>query len=162
MKIHHLERARGVHPRMLVLLQAWQRRGTFEILVAVNGGLRADPAVQASLASTGMSAAKSLKSTPHGRGGALDIWPVSFLPFVPRNWGGTAQQWTTWRELPQKVRDDFAAIVKFSEALGFKCGARWVGKSYPDGDNPHHELADWGRLPFPAPVYEFPADLVST
>ncbi len=159
MKVHHIERARGVQPRMLVLLREWEKRGPFEIMVGFHGGLRVEPAVQAMLSGGGFSAADSLKKTPHGRGGALDLWPVSFLEHVPRSWGGTAKQWTAWRDLPQLVRDRFAIIGVFSEGLGFKWGGRWVGKSYPNGDQPHHELADWGRLPFPAPVYEFPSDL---
>lgn len=162
MKIHHIERARGVHPRMLVLLQEWRKRGTFELVVGFHGGLRVDPTVQAMLSGAGMSAANNLRITPHGRGGALDLWPISFLAHVPRSWGGEARRWTTWPELPQLVRDQFAVIGVFSEGLGFKWGGRWVGHSYPNGDQPHHELADWQRLPFPAPVYEFPSDLVAS
>ncbi len=159
MKILHLERARGVHPRMLVLLQKWVVDGPFEIAVGLYGGLRTDPSVQTLLSGSGMSAANSLRVTPHGRGGALDLWPVTFLEHVPVASGGTAKRWTTWEGLPQLVRDQFAAIGSFSENLGFKWGGRWVGQSYKNGDQPHHELADWGRLPFPAPAYPFPADL---
>lgn len=144
---------------MLVLLQQWQRLGPFEIVVGMHGGLRVDPSVQTLLSGGGMSAANSLRITPHGRAGALDLWPVLFLAHVPVSWGGTAKNWTSWEGLPQLVRDQFAAIGAFSEALGFKWGGRWVGKSYKNGDQPHHELPDWQRLPFPAPVYEFPSDL---
>lgn len=159
MKVHHLDRARGVHPRMLVLVREWILRGPFEIVVGMHGGLRTDPAVQATLSGSGMSAANSLRVTPHGRGGALDLWPFSFLDHVPVASGGHAKRWTTWDGLPQLVRDQFGLIGIFSEILGFKWGGRWVGQSYRNGDQPHHELLDWGRLPFPAPVYEFPADL---
>lgn len=160
MKVHHLDRARGVHPRMLVLLQEWVKRGPFEIVVGLNGGLRTDPTVQAMLSGNGMSAANNLRITPHGRGGALDLWPVSFLAHVPKSWGGEARRWTTWPELPPVVRDQFALIVTFSKGFGvYNQGADWVGRAYEHGDNPHHELKDWQRLPFPAPVYEFPADL---
>lgn len=162
MKVHHLERAQGVHPRMLVLLQRWQLTGPFEIAVAMHGGLRSDEAVQVSLSGSGMSAANTLKKTPHGRGGALDLVPLGFLAFVPVAFGGTAKRWASWEELPQLIRDQFAIIGLFGEHLGFKWGGRWLGKQYPNGDQPHHELADWGRLPFPAPSYEFPADLAAS
>jgi hypothetical protein len=161
MKIHQLERAKGVHPRMLVLLQEWLKRGPFEIVVGFHGGLRTDPAVQSMLSGGGMSAANSLRITPHGRGGALDLWPLIFLDHVPSSWGGHARRWSSWEELPHLVVEQFAGIVTFSEALGFTAGARWRSKSYANGDNPHHELHDWQRLPFPAPVYEFPADLAA-
>lgn len=162
MKVYNLERAIGVHPRMLVLPREWQRRGLFDIYVALHGGLRVDEAVQKSLSGGGMSAATTLRVTPHGRGGALDLCPMGFLAFVPVSFGGTAKRWFGWDELPQLIRDQFKLIGLFSEALGFKWGGRWLGKAYPNGDQPHHELADWQRLPFPAPVYEFPADLKGT
>lgn len=159
MKVHRLELLRGVHPRMLELPRQWIKRGPFEIYVAKNGGLRVDESVQAGLSGTGMSAAATLKKTPHGRAGAADLCPLEFLDFTPVSYGGNAKRWSTWLELPQTLRDKFAIIGLFSEELGFKWGGRWVGKAYPYGDQPHHELADWGRLPFPAPGYEFPADL---
>ena len=159
MKVHRLELLRGVHPRVLELPRQWIKRGPFEIFVAMNGGLRISEKVQAGLSGTGMSAAATLRKTPHGRGGAADLCPLGFLAFTPVSYGGTAKRWASWDELPQLIRDQFTEIGKFSESLGLKWGGRWVGKSYPNGDQPHHELADWGRLPFPAPTYEFPADL---
>lgn len=162
MRVHQLERARGVHPRMLVLPSQWQKTGPFEIYVAMHGGLRVDEAVQADLSGAGMSAAATLRKTPHGRAGALDLCPLGFLAFVPESFGGTAKRWTPWEKLPQLIRDQFLVLGQFSERLGFKWGGRWVGKAYPNGDQPHHELPDWGRLPFPAPVYEFPSDLLIT
>lgn len=159
MKVHHLERARGVHHRLLVLPQEWVKRGPFEIVVGWHGGLRTDPSVQAMLSGSGMSAANSLRVTPHGRAGGLDLWPLLFLDYVPTSWGGYARNWTTWEALPQLVRDQFALIGLFSENLGFEWGGRWVGKSYKNGDQPHHQLKDWQRLPFPPPAYPFPADL---
>lgn len=158
-RILHLERARGVHPRMLVLLLDWAKHGPFDIAVAMHGGVRTDPGVQTMLSGGGMSAASTLKVTPHGRAGALDLWPLGFLAYVPKSFGGTAARWGTWEGLPQLIRDQFAELGRFSKALGFKWGGDWVGKSYPNGDQPHHELADWQRLPFPPPTYEFPVEL---
>lgn len=158
-RVLELQRARGVHPRMLVLLLEWAKRGTFDVVVAMHGGVRLDQGVQSMLSGGGMSAASTLKMTPHGRGGALDLWPAGFLSSVPTSFGGTAARWGTWEGLPQRVRDEFAELGRFSQALGYRWGGVWVGKSYPHGDQPHHELADWQRLPFPPPTYEFPVEL---
>lgn len=159
MKVHRLDRARGVHPRMLELPRQLLKRCPFETVIAMHGGLRVDEALQKSLSGGGMSAATNLRITPHGRAGALDIWPLTFLAYVPTSWGGTAKRWATWEEVPQSVKNDFQHVGLISEGLGFRWGGRWVGKAYPNGDQPHHELPDWQRLPFPAPTYEFPADL---
>jgi hypothetical protein len=158
-KVHHLERARGVHPRMLDLPRQWIARGPFEIAVALHGGLRADEALQAKLSGGGMSAAGSLIKTPHGRAAALDLVPIEFLLYVPVSFGGKARRWFGWDELPAELRAKFKEIGEFSEALGFEWGGRWLGKSFPNGDQPHHQLKGWTRLPFPAPAYAFPADL---
>ena len=153
MRVHNRERAKGVNPRMLQLLDKWEAEGTHEVCVAVHGGLRVDQAVQSALSAGGMSAATTLKRTPHGRGGALDVYPLSFLPFVPVANGGTARRWGAWDELPQQVRDEFKAFGVFAEKHGYKWGGRWVGHDYPNGDQPHCELIDWQKLPFPPPIY---------
>lgn len=159
MKVHRLAWAKGVHPRMLELVRQWGQRGPFEIAVAMNGGLRADESVQATLGAVGMSGAANLRKTPHGRGAALDLVPLDFLKHTPTSYGGTASRWSSWEELPQSVKDKFLQLVLFSEQLGYKCGARWMGRAFPNGDWPHHELPNWGALPFPPPRYDFPADL---
>lgn len=153
MKVHSRDRSHGVHPGMLQLLDAWEKDGTHEVCVAVNGGLRSDPALQAALSAGGMSVATTLKRTPHGRGGALDVYPVSFLPFVPVANGGTAKRWAAWDELPQQVREEFRTFGVFAEKHGYKWGGRWIGHDYLNGDQPHTELLDWQMLPFPPPIY---------
>lgn len=159
MKVHRLQLARGVHPKMLELVRAWSAEGLFEIAVAKHGGLRADESTQTILSGSGMSAASSLKQTPHGRGAALDLVPLSFLDHTPSNFGGNAKRWTAWNDLPEKIKNQFLVIGTFSEKRGFKWGGRWLGRSYPNGDQPHHELPNWGALPFPPPAYAFPPDL---
>lgn len=147
----HLERLDGTHPKVRELAASWVREGTHDVLVAPDGGLRTDEAGQASKAKAGLSAATSLKSTPHGRGAAGDFWPVSFLPFVPALAGGTGPRWVAWEKLPQQVRDEFRAFGEFAERHGFRWGGRWVAKLFPNGDQPHVELKNWGALPFPPP-----------
>lgn len=152
-RVLELDRAHGVHPSLLELLASWEREGSHDVVVAPNGGLRTDARLQAALASGGASAASTLRSTPHGRAAALDVWPVSFLAHVPRAQGGTASRWTSWEALPADVREAFAAFGRFAEVRGFVWGGRWRGKTFPHGDQPHVELREWRTMPFPPPVY---------
>lgn len=145
----HLERATGIHPRLKSLLDIWATTGAHDVLIAPDGGLRTDEAVQAGKAASGQSNATSLRQTPHGRGGAVDVWPVSFLPYVPKQNGGTGARWVAWEHLPQQVRDEFHAFGDFAERHGFRWGGRFRGAKFPNGDQPHVELEDWQRLPFP-------------
>ena len=152
-QVLHLERARGIHPQLRALLDSWCVDGSHNVLVAPNGGVRTDEALQASTAAAGLSQAKTLRSTPHGRAAAVDVWPVSFLPFVPLSAGGTGSRWVSWEQLPELVRNEFFLFGLFAETKGLKWGGRWRGKTFPNGDQPHVELPDWQSLPFPAPVY---------
>jgi hypothetical protein len=147
--VYHRSRADGVVPLLQTLLDAWVRVGTHDIVIAPDGGLRTSVAQQAEKAASGLSNAKTLRQTPHGRGCALDVWPLSFLEFVPLSSGGTAQRWAAWAELPQRVRDEFRAFGEFAERNGFRWGGRFRGKLFPNGDQPHVELMDWQRWPFP-------------
>ena len=151
MKVHHRERAVGVRAAGQAVLDDWERAGPHEILVAPNGGLRTSEALQAGLAAGGNSGANTLRSTPHGRGAAIDAWPVSFLPFVPVAHGGTGKRWLAWKDLPQLVRDEFLTWGLFLEARGWRWGGRFRGHLFPDGDQPHGEEQHWTRLPFPPP-----------
>lgn len=153
LRVWHLERLDGTHPSVRELAASWVREGTHDVLVAPDGGLRTDEAGQADKAKAGLSAAASLKSTPHGRGAAGDFWPVSFLPFVPVSAGGMGPRWVAWEKLPQQVRDEFRAFGEFAEKRGFRWGGRWVSKLFPNGDQPHVEMPQWGALPFPPPKY---------
>lgn len=152
-KIHHRERSRGTNPKFGQLLDDWEREGEHDIVIAFDGGLRTDEARQAANAAAGMSQAPTLKKTPHGRGAALDVYPVEFLEHVPESHGGTAKRWTPWALLPDFIKAKFRAFGEFAEKRGFKWGGRWVGRAFPNGDQPHVELADWQRLPYPAPIY---------
>jgi hypothetical protein len=153
-RILHRGRAKGVHPRLMDLLEAWETHGSHIIVVAPNGGLRTDAALQAKFAATGQSGASTLDRTPHGRGAALDIWPLQFLEHVPASSGGVATKWTTWQALPAFVKLQFQAFGEFAEKRGFKWGGRWNGPRFPNGDQPHVEIPDWQHLPFPLPEVE--------
>ena len=152
--VHNKERLNGVHPSIRVdLVDAFEKELPFDVLVAPNGGLRTDEKAQAATAASGMSNATTLKSTPHGRAAAGDFWPVSFLPFVPAKHGGTGKAWVSWEKLPQKVRDEFAAMGAVGERHGYEWGGRFKGKTFPNGDQPHYQMKGWQLMPFPPPKY---------
>ena len=148
-KVLHRERAVGVRADFADLLDDWERDGTHDVVIPPDGGLRLDEANQAAKAAIGLSAAKTLRSTPHGRGAALDVWPRDFLAHVPVSHGGTARRWTSWEKLPAEIREQFAAFGRFAEVRRFKWGGRWVSRTFPNGDQPHVELPNWQALPFP-------------
>jgi hypothetical protein len=145
----HKHRVQGCLDPIHVLLSLWEIDGKHDILVAPNGGLRLNAATQAALAQSGMSRAADLRSTPHGRGAAVDVWPTSFLAHVPERDGGTAKRWTSWEALPVGVKADFLVFGEFAEARGFKWGGRWRNAMFPYGDQPHVEILAWQSLPYP-------------
>lgn len=153
--VHNKERLNGVHPLIRVdFVALMEAELGFDTVVAPNGGLRTDAAKQAATAAAGMSNATTLKATPHGRGGAGDFYPLSFLPFVPVQFGGTGKAWVSWEKLPQQVRDEFAAIGVLAEKHGYEWGGRFKGPKFPNGDQPHVQIKGWQiYLPFPPPKY---------
>lgn len=143
-RVMHRERADGVHPDLLWLLDEWERDGTHVVEIAGGpnwsppGGLRTNPAEQSAAAAGGLSNASTLASTPHGRGAALDVWPYGFNPH--RSYDAADQ-------LP----DAHALMMTFADfaaARGFV-----VGRDFKTPDDPHVELANWVALPFPPPDY---------
>lgn len=142
--------AYGVHPELKKFLDVWEERGPFDVEIGQiagypGGGLRtaADAAGQAAACAVNLSNACDLASTPHGRGGALDLWPVGF-GFNP---GMSWEQWTP------EIKQAFQDIGEFAEAYGLTWGGRWRSDKMPHGDQPHVELKYWRSLPFPPPDY---------
>lgn len=132
-KVLNKERLLGVHPSFTGLLRDWEFEGSFDILVAPDGGYRigpADEAKQAKFYRDGASKAATLKDTPHGRGAAIDVWPYAFKPSVPLN-----QQ--------LGVKNQFLEFAEFAKARGFIAGADW------GWDFPHIEMKNWLSLPWP-------------
>lgn len=138
-RVLNRERAAGVDARLLELLDAWEREGEHDVLVAPDGGVRKDAARQAQLAAGGASNASTLAQTPHGRGGALDVWPVEFEQYVRGSWDA----------VPRAVKAKFEVFGGFAEARGFTWGGRWRGATFPNGDQPHVEVKNWRQLPYP-------------
>lgn len=132
------ERAAGVRPELLRLLDAWQTEGAHVVMIAADGGLRigaAAAAAQAKFFREGNSKAATLADTPHGRGAALDVHPLGFDPRRPM-----AEQ--------PLMRERFRIFGEWAEKRGFVWGGRWASFG-PDGDAPHIEIANWRRFPMP-------------
>lgn len=146
--------AYGVHPKLQEFLDLWEQRGPFDIEIGElpgfpGGGLRTDEAGQAKACSTPtsgggtLSSACDLASTPHGRGAALDLWPVGF-GFNP---------YLSWAQWTPEIKAAFETIGEFAEAQGLTWGGRWRSATFPHGDQPHIEMKNWRTLPFPPPNY---------
>lgn len=136
--------ALGVRLELQELLDEWERVGTHKVIIPTHpwGGLRTSESDQASYADGGMSAAATLRTTPHGRGGGLDVWPEDFPHYVNG----------TWDAVPAYIKQQFEDFGVFAELHGFVWGGRWRSATYPNGDQPHVELRNWRELPFPPPA----------
>lgn len=128
-RVHHRERAAGVHWRLQAFLEAWAWFGPFKIGVVRDGGVRTDEAKQAQLYASGASKARTLKETPHGRAGAIDVAPV--------NDAGTP--------IFTGPREQFFAIGAFGKLLGLE----WGGDFANLFDGPHLQVPGWKALPMP-------------
>ena len=142
-RVRHRERAKGVRRELQDLLDEWELYGTHDVELPATPwpGLRTSEADQASYAAGGVSGASTLQQTAHGRGGALDVWPVGFAAYVAG----------TWDAVPAELKAKFQAFGAFAEARGFIWGGRWRTAALPNGDQPHVQMANWQQLPFPPP-----------
>jgi len=139
-KVEFVERARGCDSRLLDFLAWWQENGSFDILVAPDGGVRIGMAAeqrQLQYFNTGTSKAKTLRETPHGRGAAFDLWPVGFNP------SGVALTRSSAMHVNKKA--EFYAIGQAAEAFGLIWGGNWKTLY----DLPHVEVPNWQQLPYP-------------
>lgn len=133
--------AAGVHPQMQALLDLWEQEGWFNVEVGTpfagfpGGGLRvaADAAGQLAACQSGLSNACTLADTPHGRGGALDIWPEGFIPTK------------SYAEQPG-TRELMIAFGQWAKSKGYVWGGDWANPDYP-----HVEMRNWRSLPYPPP-----------
>ncbi len=136
-QVLYLERLQGIHPSLLAFVGSWQQTGKFPILAAFDGGLRTDSAKQLQYYNLGNSNAKTLDQTPHGRGAAMDLYPVGFDTRI----GIT-------RDSPFELNFKWAfyEMGEAAERAGLVWGGRWT-KPY---DLPHIEVPNWRSLPYPA------------
>ncbi len=134
-RVYHRERAEGVHPRLEAFLLWWEAHGPFPLGVGDHGGIRADEAVQARLFAEGRSRAKTLAETPHGRGCALDCYPVDAGDGRPP------------RYCLDELDPRWERYGRLAELLGLEWGGRWKRV-----DRPHVEAKGWRVLAPPPGV----------
>lgn len=139
-RVYHRERAAGVVPELQAFLTWWEANGPFPISVDPQGGVRSDEAAQQALHAKGASNAASLKDTPHGRGGALDLYPV--LRGNPDT--GAVLELASDAKSPEL----FAQLGAIAQQHGLAWGGLWSSLK----DLPHVEVRNWKSLPFPPGV----------
>jgi hypothetical protein len=136
-QVLNIERASGCRDELKDMLDQWKIHGSFDITVAEDGGYRFGPAaerVQEHFFSVGMSKARTLEDTPHGRRCAVDCHPVGFVPsksFAEQPFFGMREKFKEWG--------------LFVELCGFVWGGRFGGFGR-DGDMPHAEIPHWRTL----------------
>lgn len=131
-QVLNIDRASGCRDELRDLLEQWKIHGSFDITVAEDGGYRFGAAaerVQEHFFATGMSKARTLEETPHGRRCAVDCHPVGFNPH------------RDFKSQPE-MRGKFIAWGGFAELCGFTWGGRFGGFG-SDGDMPHVEIPHW-------------------
>lgn len=136
MKYEGEELLKGVHPDFQRFIDNWKTHpNTFPIKIA--SGLRTDESEISRLYAIGLSNARTLEQTPHGRGGAIDVHPVEFNPRIP------------WIDQPSAIKNKFMIFGMYAEGAGYVWGGRWRGSTFPYGDQPHIERKDWRKMPYP-------------
>lgn len=139
-RVRYRERAAGVIAELGEFLDWWEANGPFDVVVAVDGGVRYDEATQRAYYEAGASKAPTLSATPHGRAAAVDLVPSGFDPRKPIDA-------VTYRR--------FLTIGESAEARGLVWGGRWLRAFPPSsvnpygGDLPHVEVRNWAALPYP-------------
>lgn len=136
-QIVYRQRADGVDGRLQAFLDDWSRNGLFDIGIGMDGGVRTDALKQMNYFLAGKSKAKFLSETPHGRGGAVDVYPI-----INGKWRGAT---TADGNLPE-VRALFKQIADFAKS---RHGLKWGGDFTSFYDGPHLEVPDWKKLPMP-------------
>lgn len=130
-KVQNRQRAKGVLPPLQAFLDWWSVNGPFNLLVAPDGGVRTDAAKQAKYYAMGTSKAKTLADTPHGRGAALDLWPVGFNPGLALD----------------KQPDIKAKFKEMGRIAKTQFNLTWGGDW--GWDYPHVEVKSWRAFPYP-------------
>lgn len=137
------DRADGVDLRLLWLLDEWERYGSHVVRIAGGtygghtyiGGVRT-PAQQLAQFNAELSKAPTPRDAPHCHAGALDVWPLGFVP----------SRSFEEQPVPADYQGMFRVFGEFAKARGFEWGGEW-----PSPDMPHVQVKDWRSLPCPHP-----------
>lgn len=128
------QRLDSVHIQLRQLIEAWEYEGSHNIFIPADGGLRIGveaAAKQLEYFQRGTSNARTLDETPHGRGAALDVYPVGYDFSKPL-------------EEQPAMRARFEAFGAFAKRFGFV----WGGDFRNLKDWPHVELPNWKTIQF--------------
>ena len=134
--VRRRQRANGVNAKLQAFLDQWVKDGPFEIGVGDDGGVRTDAAKQLAYFKAGNSNASTLDQTAHGRGGALDLYPV-----IGGHWRGLQGD-----PNPADSARYFAVIGARAKAAGLAWGGDFKTMR---PDLPHIEVPSWRTLPMP-------------
>lgn len=146
-RVLNRERAAGVDLRLQRFLDWWTQHGPFPVMVGVDGGLRTD-AKQLELYAKGrapneghprtwpvtdpkavVTYAWSASTSKHGRGEAIDLWPVVD--------GKPLLETVLKRRLTAGELQLYRQMGEVAESHGFEWGGRWPA---PKTDLPHIEI----------------------
>jgi hypothetical protein len=124
----------NVHPQLQQLISMWEYDGSHDIFIPADGAMREGieaSSHQLQLYLSGRSGARTLAETPHGRGAALDVWPVGY-DFAKD---------VSLQPLMKTRLEKFGA---FAKTYGFTWGGDWSSIK----DYPHVEITNWRNLPY--------------
>lgn len=148
-KVFNRSRADRVNAKLRAFLDWWEKNGTFDITIPKDGTVRTQ-AEQEALYAQGrtkpgkiITNASNVLTTAHGRGGALDVYPVrtSALGLVLRIYTGDESDPADRAEAMKRFR----LFGEAAERFGLTWGGRWKSPV----DSPHIEVTDWKSLPAP-------------
>lgn len=144
-RVFHFNRIAQVDPRLVQFFAWWNRQGPFAITIPQTGGIRTNELLQARLFSEGMTRARSLADTPHGRGAAVDAYPAVLDP---------SGVYVAAIHLDAKTEMSRMLFRTYGE-LAEQHGLHWGGRFEPlnehglGWDLPHVEVHNWRELPYP-------------
>lgn len=135
--VFHFGRVAGCVQPLVDFFAWWQLHGPFPVTIPPDGALRTDEIEQARLFAKGVSNARTLWETPHGRAAAIDAYPA-----IIHSTGAYVER------ILNDVRDAetlklFSQYGALAESHGLTWGGRWHSKDYP-----HVEVPGWRELPF--------------
>lgn len=139
LRVFHFDRLAHCDKRLVDFFAWWQIAGPFPLTIPATGGLRHNSLEQARLFELGVTRAKSLQDTPHGRGAAVDAYPAILDPT------GTYVVAIHRSAVDQDDVDRFATYGELAQKHGLEWGGSWPKFK----DLPHVQCPNWRELPYP-------------
>ena len=153
LKVYNFNRLAGCDVRLIDFFSWWQTHGPFPVTIPEFGGKRIDEQLQTEYYAKGrttpgphagepgypelgltVTGAKTLKDTPHGRGGAVDSYPA----IISSDYKVTA---ILNNEKDPKTLEMFARYGSLAKTYGLEWGGVWK-------DYPHVQCPNWREISF--------------